>query len=79
MPRLGIKPMEVCSSGDCIAMEIVKSKGSLPLSLHCNKNILTINDCFTRYAIALRLLNESAESIINAIFGNYITVYGTPR
>lgn len=59
--------MEVSSRRDCIAMDKVKNKGSLPLFFYGNMYILTIIDCFTRYAIAVPLPNQSAESFVNAI------------
>ena len=36
-------------------------------------------DCFTRFAIAVAIPDQSAEVVIAAVIGNYITVYGTPR
>ena len=40
---------------------------------------MTIIDCFTRYAIAIPIPDQSSSVIISAIIGNYITLYGTPR
>lgn len=51
--------MEVIARGDCIALERVKSQGSLPIYFHGNKYILTVIDCFTRYAIAVPLRDQS--------------------
>ena len=66
--------MNVGGRGDCVSMDIVGGKGSLPETPRGNNYILTIIDCFTRYAVAYQL----ASVIISAILGNFITVYGTP-
>ena len=71
--------MNVGGRGDCVSMDIVGGKGSLPQTPSSNNYILTIIDCFTRYAVAIPLLDQSASVIISAILGNFITMYGTPR
>ena len=71
--------MEGGGRGDCIAMDIVGEKDSLPETPRKHKYILTIIDCFTRYAIAIPIPDQSSSLIISAIIGNYITLYGTPR
>ena len=71
--------MAVGGRGDCISMDIVGGKGSLPETPKCNNYILTIINCLTRYAIAIFLPDQSSSVIISAIFGNLITMYGTPR
>ena len=78
-PRAGLRPMEIGGRGDCLAMDIVGGRDSLPTTPRGHKYILTIIDCFTRYAIAIPLVDQSTESIISALIGNLITVYGTPR
>ena len=78
-PRAALTPMEVGGRGDCIAMDIVGGKDSLPETPRGNKYILTIIDCFTRYAIAIPIPDQSSSVIISATVGNYITLYGTPR
>ena len=60
-------------------MDIVGGKGSLPETPRGNNYILTIIDCFPRYAIAISLPDQSSSVTISAIIGNLITVYGTPR
>ena len=52
---------------------------ALPETPRGDNYILTIIDCFTRYAIAIPLPDQSSSVIISAIIGNLITVYGTPR
>ena len=64
---------------DCLEMDIVGGKDSLPLTLRGHNYILTMIVCFTRYAIAVPLSDKSSSIIISAIIGNYITVYGTPK
>ena len=71
--------MEVGGRGDCIAMDIVGGQDSLPDTPKGHKYILTIIDCFTRYAIAFPIPDQSSSVIISAIVGNYITLYDTPR
>ena len=71
--------MNVGGRGDFVSMDIVGGKGSLPETPRGNNYILTIIDCFTRYAVAIPLPDQSASVIISAILGSFITVYGTPR
>ena len=78
-PRAGLRSMDVGGRGDCLAMDIVGGRDSFPLTPRGHRYILTMIDCFTRYAIAVPLVDQSAEVVIAAVIGNYITVYGTPR
>ena len=71
--------MAVGGRGDCVSIDIVGGKGSLCETPRGNNYILTIIDCFTRYAIAVPLPDQSSSVIISAINGNLISVYGTPR
>ena len=71
--------MEVGGQKDCLAMDIVKGGESLPLTPRANKYILTLVDCFSRYALAIPIQAQNSETVINAVIRNYITVYGTPR
>ncbi len=71
--------MAVCGQGDCVSMDIVGGKGSLPETPRGNNYTLTIIDCFTRYAIVIPIPDQLSSVIISAIIGNLITVYGTPR
>ena len=71
--------MFVGGRGDCIAIDIVGGKDSLPLTPRKHKYILSIIDCFTRYAIAVPFSDQSSAVVISALIGNYIRVYGTPR
>ena len=71
--------MAVGGRGDCVSMDIVGGKGSLTETPGGNNYILTIIDCFTRYAIAVPLADQSSSVIISVIIGNLITIYGTPR
>ena len=60
-------------------MDIVGGGESLPLTPLGNKYILTLVDCFSRYALTISILDQSSETVINAVIGNYIMVYSTPR
>ena len=71
--------MDVGGPGDCVAMNIVGGIGSLPLTPRSNRCILTIIECLTRFAIAVPLVDQSSESVIAAVLGNYLTSYGTTR
>ncbi len=70
--------MAVGGRGDCVSMDIVGGKGSLPETPRSNNYIFIIIDCFTRYAIAVPYPDQSFSVIILAIIGNHITIYGTP-
>ncbi len=78
-PRAELYLMAVGGRGDCVSLDIVGCMGSLPETPRGNNYILTIIDCFTRYAIAIPLPDQSSSVIVSAIIGNLITVYGTPR
>jgi transposase InsO family protein len=78
-PRAGLRSMAVGGRGDCLAMDIVGGKDSFPLTPRGNLYILTMIDCFSRYGIAVPLPDQSAEVVISAVLGHYITLYGTPR
>ena len=71
--------MAVGGRGDCVSMDIVGGKSCLPETPRGNNYILTIIDCFTRYAIAIPLPDQSSSVIVSAIIANLSTVYGTPR
>ena len=60
-------------------MDIVGGGESFPLTPRAKKYIQTLVDCFSRYALAIPILDQSSETVINAVIGNYITEYGTPR
>ena len=60
-------------------MDIVGNGESFPLTARANRYILSLVDCFTRYAIAIPISDQSSEAVINAVIGNNITVQGTPR
>ena len=70
--------MEVGRRGDCLAMDIVGGIYSLPQTPRGNRYILTYIDCFTRFDVAVPLVDQSAENVIASVIGSYITVYGTP-
>ena len=71
--------MAVGGKGDCVYMDKIGGKGSLPETLLGNNYIFTIIDCITRYANAVPLPDQSTSIIILAIIGNFIIVYGTPH
>ena len=71
--------MEVGGRGDFLAMDIVGFMDSLPQTLGGNRYILSLIDCFTRFAVAVPLVDQSTEVVIASVIGHYITVYGTPR
>ncbi len=71
--------MEVGGRGDCLAMDIVGGIDSLPQAPGGNRYILTFIDCFTRFAVAVPLVDQSPKVVIALVIGHYITVYGTPR
>ena len=58
-------------------MYIVGGMDSLPQTPRGNRYILTLIDCFTRFAVAVPLVDQSVEVVILSVIGQYITVYGT--
>ena len=77
--KAGLHSMNVGGRGDILAMDIVGGGESLPLTALAIRYILTLVDCFTRYAITILIFDQNSEAVINAVIGNYITVYRTPR
>ena len=71
--------MDMGGRDECLAMDIVKGKGSLQLTARANRYILTMIDCFSRFAIAVPIPDKSSDSIISAVHGNYILNFGTPH
>ena len=70
--------MEIGGRGDCLAMDIVSCMNSLSKIPRGNRYILTHIDCFTRFVVAVPLVDQSAEVVIASVIGHDITVYGTP-
>ena len=60
-------------------MDIVGGMDSLPQTPRGNRYILTLIDCFTRFAVAVSFVDQSAEVVIASVIGHYITVSNTPR
>ena len=52
--------------------------GPMPETSSGNKYVLTMQDCFTRWPIAVPVPNTDAETISHALFRNLLTVYGCP-
>ena len=69
--------MEVLGRGDFVAMDIVGGKDSLLETSGGHKYILSIIDCFTRYALSIFIHHQFSSVIISATVGNYNTIYGT--
>ncbi|XP_033222810.1 uncharacterized protein K02A2.6-like [Belonocnema kinseyi] len=59
-----------------IAMDIV---GPLPKTTSGNINILTIQDNFTKYLLAIALPNQKASTILDAFIKRFICIYGSPK
>lgn len=49
----------------------------MPTTLRYNKLILTMIDCLICFTIAVPLPDQSLESVLHAVIGHNITVYGT--
>ena len=60
-------------------MHIVGGMDSRLQTPRGNRYILTLIDCFTRFAVAIPLVDQSVEIVIASVLGHYITVYSTPR
>nr|XP_034195210.1 uncharacterized protein LOC117611386 [Osmia lignaria] len=61
---------------DKVALDTV---GPLPLTPSGNKYILTMQDCLTKYCIAVAIPNIRAATIADAFARHFIAIYGTPR
>ena len=59
-------------------MNIVGGCESLSLTTRVNKYIITLVDCFSRYALAYLISDQSSETVINAAIRNEITIDDTP-
>ena len=71
--------MDLGGRGECLAMDLVGGKESLPATPRGNKYILTMIDCFTRFAVAIPIPDQSSEVLVNTVLSHYILSYGTPR
>ena len=54
-PRAGLWSMDICTRGDCLAIDIVGGMESFQQTPRGNRYILTLIDSFTRYALAVLL------------------------
>ena len=57
-------------------MDIV---GKLPITLLQNQYILTIQDNFTKYSLAIPLLNHQAGTIADPFVKEFICIYSSPK
>ena len=71
--------MDLACRGECVAMDMVSGKESFPATPRGNKYILTIIDCFTRFAVAVPIPDQYSEVLVNTVLSHYILFYGTPR
>ena len=55
-------------------MDIVGRIDFLLLTTRGNRYILMLIDCFTRFAVAVPLVDQSAEVVLASIIGLYIMV-----
>ena len=62
--------LDVGGRGECLAMDIVGGQGSLPQTARANTYILTMIDCFTCFAVAVPLSNQS----LNQSFLQYLVI-----
>lgn len=72
--------MPVGGRGNRVAMDRIGGKSFLSITrnlIHINNYIVTIINCFRRYAIAIIFPNQSFCILILAIIIYFITVYGT--
>ena len=59
-----------------ISMDIV---GKLPITSSQNQYILTIQDNFTKYSLAIRLPNHQAGTIADSFVKKFICICGSPK
>ena len=61
--------------GELLFVDLV---GPMPVTREKKKYILTLEDGFTRYAMAIPLHNKEAATVSKAIMETYVSVFGTP-
>jgi hypothetical protein len=53
--------------------------GPLPKSNEGNKYILTIVDYFTKWIVAIPLVNQEAHTVANSFVEKFVSVFGVPK
>ena len=62
--------------GERIALDLV---GPLPETVENYKYILTIQDHFTRFVMAIPIVNKEAETVANVLIERFICLFGCPN
>ena len=78
-PRNTLHPVSVGFRGELLAIDLVGGKEALPSTLRDNRYILVMIDLFTRYVVAVPVVNMNAHTVTNAVLLNWILVFGAPR
>ena len=53
--------------------------GPLPVTPEVNKYVLTMQDCFSKYCLAVPMPDKSASTVADAYARNFIAIHGTPK
>ena len=77
-PRSPLRPLKTGFRGQLVALDVVGGKDSLLVSKEGYRYWLTIIDLFTKYAVAVPLANQEAESIVRAFLFAWILKFGAP-
>lgn len=79
-PKLGqlglMIPTRVSTAWDRIAIDLI---GPITKTASGNSLILSVIDMFTKYAIAMALKDQKAETIADALFKSVFTKFGLPK
>ena len=78
-PRAPLNPIRVGSPNELVAMDLMGGKESLPTTSRQNKYVFVAIDAFTKYAIAVPLPDQTAQSVVRAFLSHWILVFGPPR
>ncbi|KAF0146990.1 MAG: hypothetical protein FD187_3129, partial [bacterium] len=76
--RAELTPIRVAARGELVVMDVVGGGPSLPTTSLGNKLILTIVDAFTKYAEAIAIPDQTAETLADAFEQCWLMRYGTP-
>ena len=78
-PRSPLRPIQTGFRGQIVALDVVGGKESLMESKEGYKCWLTIIDIFTKYAVAVPMQCQTAETITRAFLCSWILRFGAPH
>ena len=78
-PQAPLQPIRVGSPNELVAVDLMGGKESLPETSRKNRYIFVAIDAFTKYAVAVPLYDQTAQSVARAMLSAWILVFGPPR